>query len=275
MVFIGHGLGVAFFMLIATLAATALWRTRTAVWRLPSGGVWAYLGGIMVLCKGLAALLYGTAAVPVMRWTKPRLQLRLAMVLVTLALLYPAFRAEDLVPTNYLVAVANSISEARAESLEFRFDHERALLERASQRLIFGWGRFGRSRIYDEWGKDISVTDGRWTITIGEFGLLGFLAEFGLLAWPVFRAASALRFAESERDQIFLAALALIVAITMINLLPNSDLNSLSWLLAGALLGRTEQLQSVSRRWRQDDRQAVAGREATVAGARGDSLPAP
>ena len=101
---------------------------------------------------------------------------------------------------KYMLDAANSISEERAESLRVRFDNEQQLLERASQRFLFGWGRWGRSRIYDEYGKDISLTDGRWVITLGQFGVLGFLAEFGLLAFTVLRAASALRFAEYERD---------------------------------------------------------------------------
>ena len=252
-VFIGHGLSVAFFMMTATVAATALWRTRTRVRRLPLAGVLSYLSVILVLCKGLTALLYGAAAVPLVRLTKPRLQVRIAMTLVTVAMLYPALRAGDLVPTNNIVAAANYISEDRADSLKFRFDNEQQLLDRASQRIWFGWGRFGRSRIYDGWGKDISVTDGRWTVTLGQFGFFGFIAEFGLLALTVFRAASALRFAESERDTIFLAALALIVAITMIDLLPNSALTPVTWLFAGALLGRAEGLKRAVHQLRQAD----------------------
>ena len=56
------------------------------------------------------------------------------------------------------------------------------MLERASERILFGWGRFGRSRVYNEYGSDISVTDGRWIITLGQFGVVGFMGEFGLLA---------------------------------------------------------------------------------------------
>ena len=115
---------------------------------------------------------------------------------------------------------------------------------------MFGWGRWGRSRIYDEWGNDIGVTDGRWIITLGQFGIFGFLAEFGLLALTVFRAASALRFAESERDSVFLGALALIIAINMIDLLPNASLSPWTWLLAGALLGRAEALRGAARQLR-------------------------
>ena len=83
-------------------------------------------------------------------------------------------------------------------------------------------------------GEVISAyTDGRWTITLGQFGVFGFVAEFGLLALTVFRAASALRLVESERDRIFLAAIALIVAITMLDMLPDAALTPLTWLFAG------------------------------------------
>jgi hypothetical protein len=158
-----------------------------------------------------------------------------------------------------MLDAATSISEERADSLRTRFDNEQQLLERASQRLLFGWGRWGRSRVYDEYGKDISITDGRWAITLGQFGIFGFLAEFGLLALPVFGAASALRFAESERDSIFLAALALIIGISIIELLPNASLSPWTWLLAGALLGRAEALRGAAQQLRRFDRLAPGG----------------
>jgi len=267
MVFIGHGLSVAFFMMTATVAAAVLWRTRTRVTRLAPAGIVGYLSVILIMCKSLGALLYGAAAMPLVRWTKPRLQFRTAMALAVVALLYPLLQAENFVPTKYMVAAANSISEERADSLEFRFDHERQLLDRASQRLWFGWGRFGRNRIYDDWGNDIGVSDGRWVITLGQFGLLGFLAEFGLLAWTVFRAASALRFAESERDGLFLAALALIVAINLVDLLPNAGLTSLTWLFAGALLGRAEFLRLAARRLPRRDQPAAVASGAEISAA--------
>jgi hypothetical protein len=70
------------------------------------------------------------------------------------------------------------------------------------------------------------------------------VGEFGLLALTVFRAASALRFAKPAHDRIYLAALALIVAINMVELLPNATLSPWTWLLAGALLGRAQTLRS-------------------------------
>ena len=246
-VFLGHGLLVAFFIMTTAVAAAAFWRTGTRVVRASSGVVTGYLSGVLVLCKTMGALVYGAAAVFLVRFTKPQVQLGVALVLMTIALLYPILRATDLIPTRSMVDLATSIDAERAESLNFRFDNEDQLLARAWQRFSFGWGRFGRNRIFDdESGKDISVTDGRWIITMGQFGFVGFIAEFGLLALPIVRAASALKFARSKQDEVFIAALALIVAINVVDLLPNSSLSPWTWLIAGALLGRAEELRSLA-----------------------------
>lgn len=158
-------------------------------------------------------------------------------------MLYPLFRTADFVPAKFIENMVASISTDRAASLKTRFDQERQLLDRASQRIIFGWGRWGRSRIYEEeTGNDLTLSDGKWIITIGTFGLFGFIAEFGLLLLPVFRAASALRFSKSMHDSIYLATLALIVSIIGVDQLPNASLSPWTWLITGALMGRSEAL---------------------------------
>jgi hypothetical protein len=244
-VFLGHGLLVAFFIMTAAVAAAALWRTRARLAGAPAGAVTGYLAAVLVLCKTLGALVYGAVLVPLVRYATPRLQSHVALVLVAIALLYPMLRAADLFPTSTILEAATSVSEERAQSLKFRFDNEDQLLDRAWQRFLFGWGRFGRNRVYDdESGRDVSVTDGRWVITMGQFGFVGFLAEFGLLALAVARAASAVRFAESVHEAVFLSALALIVAINVVDLLPNASISPWTWLLAGALLGRAEAMRA-------------------------------
>jgi hypothetical protein len=251
-VFLGHGLVVAFFVMMTTIAASALWRTRTRVLRVPPAGITAYLAAVLVLQKSMAALIYCSAGVPLVRFTQPRFQLRIATVLVSIALLYPMLRLADLFPARVLVDVSTSVSGDRAESLEYRFDNEERLLQHASQRLIFGWGGWGRNRLYDEYGQDSSVTDGEWIIMIGAFGLFGFVGKFGLLSLPVFRALSTLKFARSIPDRVNLAALALILSINIVDLLPNSTLSPWSWLLAGALLGRAEALYAFAHQPRLD-----------------------
>jgi hypothetical protein len=246
-VFMGHGLLVAFFVMTTVVAAAAFWRTQTRVFRFAPVWVTTYLSAMLVLCKSLGALIYGAALVPLIRFAKPQFQVRIAVILVAIAMLYPLLRAADIFPIGPILEVATSISEQRARSLETRINNEHQLLESASQRFIFGWGRWGRSRIYDEYGNDVSITDGRWIIVMGQFGLFGFLAEFGLLVLPVLRAASALKFSEPGRERIFFAALVLIVAINVVELLPNSSLAPWTWLLAGALLGRADALRANAR----------------------------
>jgi len=251
MVFIGHGLLTAFYLMTAVLAATALWRVRTRVAPFPPAAVTAYLGVVLALSHSLGALMYATVLVPLIRLTKARLQTRVAVVLAIFALSYPLARMSDLIPTKTLLDWTSSYEAEREESLGFRFAQEGQLLERASQRFIFGWGGYSRGHVYDlesESGKDTSVTDGIWIIKLGSSGLVGFFALFGLLTLPIFRAAAALRFAESARDGVFLAALSLILAINVIDLLPNSPLTPWTWLICGSLLGRSEALRAAVRR---------------------------
>jgi hypothetical protein len=230
-----------------TVAAAALWRTQTRFGRWAPGGITAYLSFVLVLCKTASALVYGAVLVPLVRWASPRWQLSVASILVIIALAYPMLRVTDLFPTASLLETAAVVSTDRAASLKTRFDNEDQLLDRAWQRQWFGWGRFGRSRIYNGWqGADSSITDGTWIITFGEFGLVGFVAEFGLLALAVFRAAMALKFAQTVRESGYLAALALIVAINIVDLLPNSSISPWTWLLVGALLGRAEALYAMA-----------------------------
>lgn len=252
-VFMGHGLLVAFFIMTTAVAAAAFWRTGTQVartGRVTNSAITAYLCGMLILCKTVSSFVYGVFLVPLIRLTRPKLQMKIALALVVVALLYPTLRLAGFIPTRALTELAESVSVDRAHSLEQRFDNEDALLNHATQRFWFGWGRWGRSRVYDRWGQDISLLDGTWIITMGQFGFVGFATLFGLLAFPVFRAAAVLRHIRSGNESVFLAAVTLILAINIFDLLPNSPLRPWTWLLAGALLGRSEELQAFARRQR-------------------------
>ncbi|MEH2535992.1 hypothetical protein V1277_004708 [Bradyrhizobium sp. AZCC 1588] len=242
-VFLGHGLLVAFLGMTSFVAAAALWRVDVRIARLSPAGVTGYLGVVLVLCKTLGALVYGAVLMPLVRWGSPRLQVRVASILVVIAVGYPVLRAGDLVPTEFFLELASVAGDERHGSLETRFSQEHQLLMRASERFWFGWGRFGRSRIYDEHGSDKTLSDGYWIITMGQFGFAGFLVEFGLLALTVLRANSIFRLSMSKVDRSLLSALAMIVAISIFDLLPNATIRPWTWLVAGALLGRVERMK--------------------------------
>jgi len=248
-VFLQNGLVVAFFATTAAVAAASLWRTQTRIGRLPAGVITTYLSFIVVLCRTLSSLVYGGVLIPLIRWASPRMQLGVACVLVTVALSYPLLREADLFPTKSMLEAATAIDTDRAASLKTRFDNEDQLLKHAWERPWFGWGRFARNRVYHGLnGRDSSITDGYWIITLGTFGLVGFIAQFGLLGLVVFRAAMALKLSQSMREAVYLAALALIVAINVVDLLPNASISPWTWLLVGTLLGRAEELYASTRR---------------------------
>ena len=94
-VFLTNGLVLTFFLSTTVVAAAAFWRTGAQVTRrirLPATGITAYLSAMLILCKSLSHLLYSAILVPLVRFTAPKLQARIALALVTLALMYPILR---------------------------------------------------------------------------------------------------------------------------------------------------------------------------------------
>jgi len=240
-VFMGHGLWVAFFTAVVLAASVALWNSRVRIFSFKPKLTSFYLLAVLVLCKSIASLAYGVFAFVLLKNTTIKTQHKLAVALVCLAMLYPFMSILKVFPHQTILSVATSISPDRAQSLQFRFDNEEILLNKARERIFFGWGSWGRNRVFDdETGKDLSVTDGGWIITFGQFGVFGFIAEFGLLAVTVFRAQKAAKYLKLNPEKNLLAAHALLVSIIMIDQLPNASLAPWLWLIAGVLLGRAE-----------------------------------
>ena len=221
-VFLRNGLEAAFFLSTAVIASIALHRVQVAaksVFVVISG----YLAVVLVLCKSAGALVYAVVLGSAVRWIKPKMQLRIAMILALISLTYPFARLADVFPTSMLVEIARSINVERAESLEFRFNQEDALLDHARARLMFGWGRYGRNRLINEYGKDVSITDGQWIIILGQFGLIGFIAQFGALGLSVLRVTRLTSRVGESSEALLLSALCLIVAAAIVEQLPNAS----------------------------------------------------
>ncbi len=242
-VFMGHGLWVAFFAMTTLVAAAALWRRGEPQSRPFHLAMTGYLAAVLVLCKSVGTILYAIVLVPLVMLFSQRVQLRIAALLGVIAVAYPLLRGADLIPTDFLLRQAAGIEEERADSLRFRFENEDVLLAHANTKPLFGWGGWGRNRVYDfESGGDLTTTDGRWVIVIGTYGWLGYLVEFGLLALPLVLLWR--RAGRTDIDSVtpYLGPLALILAINMVDLLPNASLIPFTWLIAGALLGYAEAL---------------------------------
>jgi len=244
-VFMRSGLEVAMFMLVAALAANALGRAGAMLLTIPMRWIAAGLFVILISCKSLGAIVYGTLLAPAAALLPPRILARGSAVIAILIFATPILRTFDWVPTEAVVEFFETVDEARATSLGGRFDNEDALLDKAWQRTWFGWGGYGRNRIYDpSTGADLSVTDGYWVIQIGTAGIVGFAAIFGLLLVPVGRAARWTANLASRADQQAVAGLALIVVVLTLDLIPNGFLSTFTMYLAGALSGSTTGIEA-------------------------------
>lgn len=230
-VFLGHGLLVAILTAMAIVAAAYLAQRRATIFGVSAWAWLAYLVVVMILCRSLGALVISAAALFAMI-VMPRKGVRFICGLVAITvLLYPVLRGADLVPVQAFADQIAAVNDERAGSFQTRIDNEDQLLERADQRPWFGWGGYGRNRVYDEYtGRDLSITDGTWIITIGSNGWVGYIAAFGLLCLPMVVA-----WRRGARLSPTSAALSLMLAVNLLDLLPNSSLSPLTWLMAGTL----------------------------------------
>ena len=243
MVFMPHGLAVALFFVVTALAAFGLGRTRTSIWGISPGYVGVFLTMILVLCKSTGAIVYGLVACPVVALRMTGLKRKIAVVVGVFVLLYPLLRESNVFPVKSVLSVASIFGPERSESLSFRFENEDKLLFKASERPWFGWGQSGRNLVYDEVGNVASVTDGAWIIVLGTQGVLGFVCVFGMIVIPIFLAVRRSRRIMDKQDRSLVTTLALMVAITAFDLIPNGLFSNYPFFLSGALLTLSETLK--------------------------------
>jgi len=234
-VFMSHGLEVALFTTLGLLATVMLLRKRDRILRVPAGLVAAYFSGVLVLCKSLGATIYAIVLAPVILLTRPRFWARIALIASLVVCIYPLLRSNGLAPTQLITNAAGAFSADRQASFDTRLNNEEALLAKANQKPLFGWGGWGRNRIFDKWtGQDISVTDGGWIIQYGCYGWAGYLALFGLLTvalWQALRATGS----EATAANVTRGGLALLVGMYVIDSIPNSTQLAIIFPMAGAI----------------------------------------
>lgn len=237
-VFLGHGLEVAMFIVIVAIGAIGLWKAKLpplSKWGLPK---LAYISVVIVLCKTMGALIYTILAAPILLVMRVRWRIRAICVLAIFVFFFPILRGEQLVPVDQVLEFFHDIDEERAASLKFRIDNENLLLDKANDRRFFGWGGWGRARVFDpDTGKDISVTDGFWIIIFGQYGWFGYVAIFGLLCFPIITVYRQSRGETGPEVPLMTGCLGVMLAFNLLDLLPNASLTHITVLLAGAIQG--------------------------------------
>lgn len=230
-VFLGHGLLVAIFCAMAAAAAIARWRDARGRQRTRAGVIAIYFGILLVLCKSVGAIILAAVVLPIVAFLRAKRIALISAAVCIMMLIYPAIRSAGLVPTGTISELAGSFSSDRQGSLGARLINEDQLLAKVSDKPLFGWGSWGRNRLYSpEDGRSISITDGAWIITLGTWGWIGYAAAFGLLGYGSIRL---LRLKGSV--SISAASLSVILALNLLDSIPNSSINVITWLIAGTV----------------------------------------
>jgi len=241
-VFLDQGLQLALLVTMALIAACTLARCRMKVFGLRASFASAYLVPELVVCKTLGAGLYAVVLAPLAVFARPSTSIKVASIVMLLVCSYPAVRT--LIPTEQVVGAANQVSAQRADSLATRLRNEAVLMGKANQKPLFGWGGWGRNRVYDAtYSKDVTITDGGWIITFGVFGWFGYLGLFGMFAIPVLRLNRHVKQLDRE-DALVAAGLALMLAANIADMVPNANLMPLTFVIAGAIARRTVAVRS-------------------------------
>jgi len=240
MVFMQHGLMVAFWMTSSTLTALVLDRAKAArsLLGLPTLFAWPAMALAALVCKSVNAwfgLAAGFGTVLANRTLRTSLPL-LALVVAVPG--YMALRTTGMWQGEGAVQLVGTvINEDRAASLQTRLDNESMLIDKALQRPAFGWGRWGRYRVFDEHGRDISVTDGLWIIALGQTGLVGLTALTATFLTPVLLFRRRFQPREWRLPAVAPAfVLALLLALYMVDSLLNAMVNPVYGIMAGGLI---------------------------------------
>ncbi len=194
-VFMEHGLAVGMWMMAATLIAIWLWQTKAIPRKL-----WNYRTSLIVLIllfvftqtRSSGAYLYGIVGILsflLAKWWRTALPLLLVASIsvsyVSLAAVGRLYEIPQVREYMYQTTDDDSTIESRQNSLRFRMQNEEILSKHARNRFVFGWGQGGgRNRVYNEEGRDITVTDSIWIIEFGYRGIIGVAGFFLTLILP-------------------------------------------------------------------------------------------
>ena len=241
MVFVGHGLGLAFWMSTCILAAVALLKNKIRSTILSPVVVVRYLFVVLIFCKTWSAAAYAVLGMFFILKLRPSTQVKWSFIIAAIVILYPIAKVNEVIPEKEIISTISQYNPARAQSLEFRFQNENEMLAHVLEKPFFGWGSWGRNRIYSKWdGRDLSVTDGRWIAELGTNGWIGFLFYYAILLTPLYYALKTFKYIKEPKDQVYFAALSIILAICIIDSIPNTGMGPMHFFLAGILLGQAE-----------------------------------
>lgn len=187
MVFMNHGLMLSLWVMVAAIVGFWLWRTGVVkkVFHIPAGWLVGLLMITVINNRSTGVWGLFVLGILLLLWAKWFRNAVIQQALIVFIVIYLVLSATHSFPTDAIVSIVSDvINPERAQSLEFRFDMEAPLVEKAFEKFWFGWGGWGRNRVYDIYGEDLSVTDSMWIITFGTTGIIGLASLMTALLFP-------------------------------------------------------------------------------------------
>jgi hypothetical protein len=241
MVFMQHGLAVGMMMTAASLCGVWLWWTKSLrqVWNMPT---WLPLSVLLITTlavKSAGAIALLLLGLGVMFMTRVLRNYGVVMLLCTAPFVYMAARSVGGWDGQHVLTVIEQTMERdRALSLQCRFDNENLLLKKAMEKPAFGWGPNGRNLVTAPDGTILSIPDGLWVIAVGSNGIVGLIALFTAMLFPVLLVKR--RFPGAAWGEPMLAGVAVftvLLTLHAVDNLMNAMLNPLFVLALGGLAG--------------------------------------
>jgi hypothetical protein len=186
-VFMDHGLMTALWIVVAALIGFWLWKTGVIkkVFNIPTGFLVAILMMTVINNRSTGAWILCIVGIIILLWAKWFRNAFIQKFLIGFSIVYMVLSSVHLFPSDSVVSVISDVfSPERAQSLAFRLDNEELLAERALQKFWFGWGGWGRNRVSDVYGEDLSTTDSMWIISFGSHGVVGVASLMATLLLP-------------------------------------------------------------------------------------------
>jgi hypothetical protein len=142
--------------------------------------------------------------------------------------------------TDQLIDVfSNFLPKDRVQSLQFRFNNEEILSDRARERIIFGWGGYGRSLILKPDGTPQTIPDSLWINAFGQTGSVGLISLYTAMLLPTFSLFWTRYPARlwTNKKVSSAAVVALMTMLYMVDCLANAMINPIYILAAGGVAG--------------------------------------
>ena len=242
MIFMDMGLMTSMWMMLGSILGTWLYISGLMpkkILSIPSPLLLAVLVLTFFMYLSNAAIIFFFSGLLVLFVSSKTRKSFLVLVLLSLPYLYVITRITGYWDGSNLVNfVEKKISPQRAGSIQFRFENETLLINRAMNGTFFGWGGYGRSRVHNDEGKDETTTDGLWIIAFGTNGFFGLAMLIITIQMPVIILMKRTDPGEwGSRRLAAPAAMAIFIGLTMIDNLLNAMVNPIYMIFSGGVLG--------------------------------------